>query len=899
LNFPVHPECRACQLWELSASPGIATRPPDFQEHTQTAHDSTQNAHAKALFIIGQNPGRNEDAANRSWVGQAGGFLHGILRDMLEVEHCCDVFLANACRCRTPRDKPPNVTARKACWPWLEADLRAVIERYGAENVTVLALGAPAAWVVSGTTIKQSLLAQGARRKLFLWPNGPPLACFFTYHPASVLPGRDPSLLAPMQDHLRLLRDYLSGTLTLPALPEPPLLAPSVLPWSGGRLSLDIETYGVLEGVEQTVFHPQRMTVVDHVDRSDIIVRVGLAWENGEHIDSATYDFSRAGERFAFLSVMRSLPPDTTLLGQNLCFDLSVLLYVMPQLRSVIKLDKILLDDLMLVNHLDMDVRPERSLKSLSTVFRTMDYESLSINLKRGMKAKGYNDPNLILYNVADCIAALKNHSQCLANIEAQHGSGHPALTEFGRQFRSDLLFTVLHMTEAGHCFDTSKLSALHTHSVRKARRLDERLLFRHNTVVCGKGSERSTRLVVIASMEEAGLLRANGELTDGRTSTPTFDIDPRVKMTDEKQDISIGKDNIHLLLATLPPDAKSRPVMKMIEAQRSAAKLVSSYTTKLLTDPVQGGILRGPRVEAWSIWYPAPSHVKDSSGGEGGTRQARFSARNPAAQTYPDSVLACLTSVYGDDGVLASYDMSQEELRVAALLSGDPEMMYAYEHKIDIHLQTALVIWPTLRKTDLDYKDKREVAKHTNFLALYLGQANALVAKVRSMIGVELSLDQGRAILRAFDGKYKVFRTWQHGMLNSVAEVGFLLLPTGWKRTFLGGPDGALVSYANEIANMPIQTLAAQCVQSSQAVILRERDRRSLTFQLGIQAHDSVLIDSHFSSWQEVDRVVQYALEHSPLWARLEEMHERHVPLVAARSLLFVGRNAHAAIRR
>lgn len=871
--FSAHADCTLCPLFELSKHPGIPTRAADFHFSEEKVPLLGKD---KALLFVGQNPGVTEDTEGKSWLGWAGKFLHTILHDVFEFHLIADVYLANSARCSTVRNKAPSKSARWHCAIHLRADLEALVSEYGEGNVYLIGMGAPAVHTLTGLSIKKAVAAQGLPRKLPWWDDGPAFPVFSTYHPAALAPGRDPSLLNPLEAHLRYLHDTLTGKSCLPTLPSAPLIAPSGPPELPPfpRIALDIETYGILEGKTQTVFNPSRMMSVDSVPRDEMVVCVALSWRGPDnHFASAWYRWDLLSHRTALASFLSALPPDATLVGMNLCFDLSVLRAADPRLAQSLHCRRFQLDDVAILNHLDSDMRPERSLKATARLFRTMDYDAMKVTAKGG-HATGPDDPNLMLYNVADTIATLRNSEQHLANIASKHGPSHPALSPAGAEFRSQLLWVALHMDEAGVEFDRAAVQRVQDECVGKVEALIEEA-YRLNLIVAGTGSEKSIREMVTAALLEANLMD-----------------DERVEYTKEERKVGTGKKNIHLLLSNLPLSSALRHRVSVLESYRTFSKLISSYTRPLLTEPDRG--LVGSR--AYPTWFPVPSHAKDSSDSEGGTRQGRFSAKDPAMQTPPSPIMECLVSRYGDEGILAAWDESQVELRTAALLSGDPTMMQAYctvdEHgkNLDLHHLTACAIFPGLSKSDPQYKEKRQVGKRVNFLALYRGGWKRLVESVRMDIGWELSDTQAKAILYNFDSKYHVFRAWQDRELARAGKDGYLLLLSGWKRTFLGGPDAVRDSYINEVANMPVQTYAAQAVQSAQFRILDFRQARRLPFVMPAQIHDSVLIDCHRDAWPLVSAEVPAALEHPPFWNLLQSAFGREVPLVADRKILYIG---------
>lgn len=135
------------------------------------------------LVLVGEQPGDEEDRQGAPFVGPAGRLLDralaeaGIGRDQ--------VYLTNAVKhfAWEPRGKrrihrKPRVSEMRACWPWLEAELRSV--RPG----VIVCLGATAAQAVLGPGATLTAL----RGLTATTPFGTVLA---TLHPAAVLRAPD------------------------------------------------------------------------------------------------------------------------------------------------------------------------------------------------------------------------------------------------------------------------------------------------------------------------------------------------------------------------------------------------------------------------------------------------------------------------------------------------------------------------------------------------------------------------------------------------------------------------------------------------------------------------------------------------------------------------------------
>lgn len=96
--------CRKCSLWKGAkhAVPG----------------EGPSNA---KLVLVGQNPGREEDATGKPFVGRAGKFLNKTLQENgLERE---EIFVTNLVKHVTPGNRKPLPDEIEACKPYLVAQL--------------------------------------------------------------------------------------------------------------------------------------------------------------------------------------------------------------------------------------------------------------------------------------------------------------------------------------------------------------------------------------------------------------------------------------------------------------------------------------------------------------------------------------------------------------------------------------------------------------------------------------------------------------------------------------------------------------------------------------------------------------------------------------------------------
>lgn len=95
------------------------------------------------VMIIGEAPGRREDASGKPFVGKAGQLLTEMLED--NDFHRGDVFITNAVSCRPPDNRKPSKGEIKACNAWLRYQMNKVKPKF------VLLLGATAYQSITGS----------------------------------------------------------------------------------------------------------------------------------------------------------------------------------------------------------------------------------------------------------------------------------------------------------------------------------------------------------------------------------------------------------------------------------------------------------------------------------------------------------------------------------------------------------------------------------------------------------------------------------------------------------------------------------------------------------------------------------------------------------------------------
>jgi DNA polymerase-1 len=149
----------------------------------------------------------------------------------------------------------------------------------------------------------------------------------------------------------------------------------------------------------------------------------------------------------------------------------------------------------------------------------------------------------------------------------------------------------------------------------------------------------------------------------------------------------------------------------------------------------------------------------------------------HPNLQNIPRSgpLRSYIRAPEGRDFVIVDY--SQIELRIAAKISGDTEMLSAYAQGRDLHTLTA----QSLTGREEVTKDDRKLAKAVNFGLLYGMGAKGLQTYALRSYGVEMSLEEAAGYRRRFFQTYpglkrwheRERRTWQRGDTDTRTLIG------------------------------------------------------------------------------------------------------------------------------
>lgn len=247
-----------------------------------------------------------------------------------------------------------------------------------------------------------------------------------------------------------------------------------------------------------------------------------------------------------------------------------------------------------------------------------------------------------------------------------------------------------------------------------------------------------------------------------------------------------------------------------------------------------------------------------------------RLSSNNPNLQNIPirtELGREVRKSFIADPGFkLVSIDYSQIELRIAASLSNDPEMIKIFKSSKDFHTATAARIFNVMESSVT--ADQRRDAKTINFSVLYGVSAFGLSS--RSSMAHGEAADFIKRYYQVFAGLKKYIDQ----QIQEVHETGLTRNKIGRLRYYpdINSPNFAVRGAAErQSVNAPIQSLQADIIKM--AMIKIDKSITDADCRMLLQVHDELVFEV------QEGKVSQYVPKIKEI---MESAFKLKVPIVA-----------------
>ncbi len=206
---------------------------------------------------------------------------------------------------------------------------------------------------------------------------------------------------------------------------------------------------------------------------------------------------------------------------------------------------------------------------------------------------------------------------------------------------------------------------------------------------------------------------------------------------------------------------------------------------------------------------------------------------------------------------IFLGVDYSQVELRILAHFSGDDAFVQAFRRGVDVHRQTASVIF------EVDIEDvspeMRAQAKTVNFATLY-GQGPFSLAR---QLGI--TRDEARAFIDTYFERFSGVRTFLDEQVEMARDLGYVETLSGRRRYVpeLKARNWNVRQFGERVAqNTPIQGTAADMIKKAMIDVQAALDASASRARLLLQVHDELLLEVPDAELDDVRELVVQKME-------------------------------------
>ena len=289
---------------------------------------------------------------------------------------------------------------------------------------------------------------------------------------------------------------------------------------------------------------------------------------------------------------------------------------------------------------------------------------------------------------------------------------------------------------------------------------------------------------------------------------------------------------------------APEYPIVKDILEYRQLAKLKSTYADGLVGEIAEDGRIH-------------------STFNQTITATGRISSTEPNLQNIP--VRSPLGRemrkffVARDGYVLVDADYSQIELRVLAHISGDRNMIKAFNDNTDIHTVTASEVFdmPPQLVTPI----MRSRAKAVNFGIVYGIGAFSLAKD----IGVSRS--EADEYIKGYLRHYSGVDKYMHDVVEKAKKDGYAETMFARRRYLpeLTASNANTRAFGERVArNMPIQGTAADIIKIAMIRVYERLERENLAAKLIMQVHDELIVEAPENEKERVSALLKEEMENA-----------------------------------
>jgi len=239
-----------------------------------------------------------------------------------------------------------------------------------------------------------------------------------------------------------------------------------------------------------------------------------------------------------------------------------------------------------------------------------------------------------------------------------------------------------------------------------------------------------------------------------------------------------------------------------------------------------------------------------------------RLSSHNPNLQNIPirsDKGKEIRKSFIsrGNGFKLMAADYSQIELRIIAALSGDKNMISAFNNGQDIHAATAAKVF-NVELEDVT-RDQRSSAKAVNFGIIY-GQSAFGLAQ-----NLGISRKEAKGIIDSYFEQYPTIKGYMDDAVSEARENGYVKTIMKRRRYLkdINSANAVVRGFAERNAvNAPIQGSAADIIKMAMIGVDGAMKEANMKSKMLLQVHDELVFDVHETEIDQLKELVKHEME-------------------------------------
>ncbi len=241
-----------------------------------------------------------------------------------------------------------------------------------------------------------------------------------------------------------------------------------------------------------------------------------------------------------------------------------------------------------------------------------------------------------------------------------------------------------------------------------------------------------------------------------------------------------------------------------------------------------------------------------------------RLSSNNPNLQNIPirterGRLIRKAFIARDENYTLLSADYSQIELRIIAALSGEENMIKAFQNNEDIHKSTAAKVFNVALEEVT--KEQRSNAKTVNFGIIY-GVSSFGLSNQTS-----LSRKESAELIEAYYATYPKLKSYMSNQVDFARENGYVQTVLG-RRRYLKDINSAnfVVKGGAErnAVNAPIQGSAADIIKIAMINIYKKLTSENWKSKMLLQVHDELVFDVHNSELEKIQPMIKHEMENA-----------------------------------